>query len=140
MFFRVKRSGQYPYLQLVESFRDGPQVRQRVLATLGRADLLQEAGQIEGLMRSGLRLCRHLAVIDAHAAGQTEPVKLTRIGPDLAFSRLWKETGIQDTLNALLLERRFEFDVERAIYLTVLHRLFAPGSDRAAERWREEYR
>jgi transposase len=36
--------------------------------------------------------------------------------------------------------RRFEFDVERAVYLTVLHRLFASGSDRAAERWREGYR
>ena len=30
--------------------------------------------------------------------------------------------------------------MERAIYLTVLHRLFASGSDRAAERWREAYR
>jgi hypothetical protein len=38
-------------------------------------------------------------------------------------------------LRALLHGRRFEFDVERAIYLTVLHRLFASGSDRAAERW-----
>jgi hypothetical protein len=36
-----------------------------------------------------------------------------------------------------LRERRYEFGVERAIYLTVLHRLFASGSDRAAERWRE---
>ncbi|MBV9490027.1 MAG: IS1634 family transposase, partial [Verrucomicrobia bacterium] len=35
--------------------------------------------------------------------------------------------------------RQFEFDLERAIYLTVLHRLFASGSDRAAERWREDY-
>jgi len=30
--------------------------------------------------------------------------------------------------------------VERAIYLTVLHRLFVSGSDRAAEQWREGYR
>ena len=30
--------------------------------------------------------------------------------------------------------------VERAVYLTVIHRLFASGSDRAAERWREAYR
>jgi transposase len=35
--------------------------------------------------------------------------------------------------------RRYGFDLERALYLTVLHRLFAPGSDRAAERWRENY-
>lgn len=33
----------------------------------------------------------------------------------------------------------YQFEVERAIYRTVLHRLFAAGSDRAAEQWREEY-
>jgi len=30
------------------------------------------------------------------------------------------------------------FPFERAIFLTVLHRLFAPGSDRAAEKWKVE--
>ena len=40
----------------------------------------------------------------------------------------------------MLGQRRYEFKVERAVYLTVLHRLFASGSDRAAERWRECYR
>jgi hypothetical protein len=39
----------------------------------------------------------------------------------------------------LLKGRRYDFELERAIYLTVLHRLFASGSDRAAERWRENY-
>jgi hypothetical protein len=29
---------------------------------------------------------------------------------------------------------------QRAVFLTVLHRLFAGGSDRAADRWREDYR
>jgi hypothetical protein len=33
----------------------------------------------------------------------------------------------------------FSFDVERAIFLTVLHRLVAPGSDRAAERWQQDH-
>jgi len=41
-------------------------------------------------MRSGLRFCEKLAVIDAHAAGQTEPVQVQRVGPDLVFSRLWE--------------------------------------------------
>jgi len=39
----------------------------------------------------------------------------------------------------LLRDRKFGFDVERAIYLTVLHRLFASGSDRYCERWRRDY-
>jgi hypothetical protein len=30
--------------------------------------------------------------------------------------------------------------VERAVFLTVLHRLLASGADRAAERWRGLYR
>ena len=46
---------------------------------------------------------------------------------------------IDKVRSALLAGRRFEFSVERAIFLTVLHRLFAPGSDRAAEKWKDDY-
>jgi hypothetical protein len=140
MYFRVKRTGPYAYVQIVESFRERRQVRQRVLTTLGRLDQLQASGQLETLLRSGLRFCERLAVIDAHAAGQTEPVRVECIGPDLVFGRLWQELALDRILERLLEGRRYEFDVERAIYLTVLHRLFDPGSDRAAERWREGYR
>ena len=35
--------------------------------------------------------------------------------------------------------RHFDFPVERALFLTVLHRLCATGSDRAALRWKEDY-
>ena len=67
-------------------------------------------------------------------------MRVRRIGADLVFRRLWEETGIQRVLTGLLEERRYEFDVERAIYLTVLHRVFVSGSDRSSERWRERYR
>lgn len=140
MFFRVKRTGGYAYLQIAESFREGGRVRQRVLSTLGRLDLLQSTGQLDALLRSGARFSERLAILDAHAAGQTEPVAVRRIGPDLIFARLWEELGIGAVLRQHLDARRFEFDVERAVYLTVLHRIFASGSDRAAERWRESYR
>jgi hypothetical protein len=140
MYFRVKRTGTYAYLQIVESFREQGQVRQRVLSTVGRLDVLQATGQLETLMRSGLRFCEKLAVIDAHAAGKTEAVRIQRVGPDLVFSRLWENLQLGTILKRALKGRRYEFDVERAIYLTVLHRLFASGSDRAAERWREGYR
>jgi transposase len=139
MFFRSKPVGSYRYLQIVHSVREGKKVRQQVIATLGRLDLLEASGQLERLMRSGLRHCESFAVLDAHAAGEIEPVAIRRIGPDLVFARLWKESGIHDVLRSILKERHYEFDVERAIYLTVLHRLFASGSDRAAERWREDY-
>jgi len=139
MFFRTKPAGSYRYLQIVHSVREGKKVRQQVIATLGRLDLLEASGQLERLMRSGLRHCESFAVLDAHAAGEIQPVAIRRIGPDLVFARLWKESGIAEVLRSVLKARQYEFDVERAIYLTVLHRLFASGSDRAAERWREDY-
>src|SRR5258708_30800094 len=92
MFFRVKSAGSYQYLQIVHSFREGEKVRQQVFGTLGRLDALKASGRLEALMRSGLRHCENFAVIDAHGAGETEPVTVLRIGPDLVFGRLWKET------------------------------------------------
>lgn len=42
MYFRKKTSSGRAYLQIVESRRDGTQVRQQVIATLGRYDDLRE--------------------------------------------------------------------------------------------------
>lgn len=140
MFFRQKRAGAYRYLQIVENHRDGRHVRQRTLTTVGRLDLLEAGGQLDALIRSGARFCRKLAVIDAAEKAREEGAETTRIGPDMLFSRLWEQMGIGEELRKLLRLRRYEFDVERAIYLTVLHRLFISGSDRAAEKWRRDYR
>src|SRR6516162_8903839 len=74
MFFRVKPAGSDRYLQIAHSVREGQKVRQQVIATLGRLDLLEASGQLERLMRSGLRHCEKFAVIDAHAAGEIQPV------------------------------------------------------------------
>ena len=43
MYFRRKTSAGRAYLQIVESRRDGDQVRQQVIATLGRYEELQES-------------------------------------------------------------------------------------------------
>jgi len=139
MYFRVTRSGKNQYLQIARSYRDGKSVRQQTLISLGRLDILRSSGQLDALIRSGLRLCEKLAVIDAHNAGETEAATILSIGPDLVFGRLWQASGIKAALDIMLQERRYEFDVERAIYMTVLHRLFISGSDRAAEVWRENY-
>jgi len=53
----VKRGDKtYTYLKLVESYRDGGRVRQRVIANLGREDDLKASGQLEALAASFARL------------------------------------------------------------------------------------
>jgi hypothetical protein len=140
MFFRVKQSGPRQYLQIVENFRQDGQVRQRVLTTLGRLDELRRSGDLDGLLASGARFAEHVLLLTAHRNGQVPVVKSQRIGPTLIFERLWHETGCQHVLRDLLASRHFEFSVERAVFLTVLHRLCATGSDRAGQRWKEDYR
>ena len=139
MFFRSKRSGPRTYLQIVENRREGDKIKQQVIATLGRLDRLQASGQIESLLRSGARFAEAALVVTAHQRGELPSVCSRRIGPALIFERLWQQTGCAAVITSLLGDRHFEFPVERAVFLTVLHRLIAPGSDRAAERWRRDY-
>src|SRR5215831_15249266 len=139
MFFRTKKSGPRAYLQLVENhWRDG-RPQQTVLATLGRLDELQQRGAVESLLRSGARFADKLLVLTAHERGALTAVRTLRLGAVLIFERLWREAGCAAVLEQLLGQRRFEFPVERAVFLTVLHRLLAPGSDRAADRWKHDY-
>jgi hypothetical protein len=139
MFFRVKQSGPRQYLQIVENFREAGRVRQRVLTTLGRLDELRRSGNLDGLLASGARFAEHVLLLTAHRNGQVPVVTSHRMGPTLIFERLWQETGCQQVLHDLLAARHFEFPVERAVFLTVLHRLCETGSDRAGQRWKEDY-
>ena len=139
MFFRTKKSGPRTYLQLVENhWRDG-RPHQTVLATLGRLDQLQERGAVDGLLSSGARFAQKLLVLAAHQRGELLAVRTLRVGAVLVFERLWQEAGCAAVLQQLLAQRRFEFAVERAVFLTVLHRLLQPGSDRAADKWKHDY-
>jgi len=139
MFFRTKRSGDRSYVQLVENRREDGRTKQRVLLTLGRQEELEQSGQLGALLRSGARLTESVCVLDAHAKGKTARVEARRIGPGLVFERLWRETGIHAVLECRLRGRKFAFPVERAIFVTVLHRLFASGSDRSGQKWRDLY-
>jgi transposase len=137
MFARVKKSGPHHYLQLVENRRDNGKVAQRVIATLGRMDQLAEKGSVESIIRSLSRFSDSaLLVLSARSQVNTSAKK---IGPALIFERLWKELGIGSIVSSLVSSRKFGFSVERALFLTVLHRLFVSGSDRFCEKWRRDY-
>jgi transposase len=137
MFARVKKSGKYQYLQIVENRKEKGKVKQRVISTIGRMDQLQAKGRVETLIRSLSRFSeKTMLILSGKSDVSADAVK---IGPSMIFERLWKETGVQKAIQRLLVDRRFEFDVERAIFLTVLHRLMVSGSDRFCERWRRDY-
>ena len=140
MFFRLKKSGQRGYIQIVENKRDGAAVRQRVIANLGRADELAASGALASLIASGAKLTDQVLLI--HALDEDEgalSVAAKRIGGPMLFGRIWERLGVADVLADLLKARGFEFPVERAVFVATLHRLFVSGSDRDCWSWKEDY-
>ena len=119
--------------------REGDQVRQQVIATLGRFEDLRASGQLERLLRSGARFAAKAMMLSAAADDAAIKIAVRRIGPALVFERLWEETGCRAVIADLAGKRGHKFTLERAVFLTVLHRLFVSGSDRAADRWRADY-
>jgi len=112
-------------------------VKQQFIVTLGRMDELSAKGRVETLIRSLSRFSeRAMLIITGKSDVRLEAKK---IGSALIFERLWKQTGIGQAIWKQASERKFGFDVERAVFLTVLHRLMVSGSDRFCDRWHQDY-
>ena len=78
-------------------------------------------------------------VLDALDRGKAIAISSQRISPQLAFEREWEETDSGKRSSSWRARKR-DFSSERAAFQTMLHRLFPGGSDRAADRWRQDYR
>ena len=137
MFVREKTARGHTYLYLVENEREGGRVRQRIIRALGRKDVLLASGELDRLAESLARHCDRAVILSDMAAGR---IACTRIGGPLLFGRLWERLGIAEVMGELLQDRSFEFAVERAVFASVLHRLFVSGSDRSCEKWMIDYR
>ena len=86
MFVRLKKTGNYQYLQIVQTYREGKKVKQRVISTLGRLEELQEKGEIESIITS---LSKYSQEVIMCLTGRSDPKSVSFIiGPVLIFERL----------------------------------------------------
>ena len=115
---KVKRSGrEYIYLQLVEGYRDeNGKVRHRVVANLGRKDVLKDSGQLEALAGSFARL-------DPPMAGTRRSV-----GPLLLVEHFLRELAVKETVDAgLPRSARSILSVGEVVSALVASRLCSPS-------------
>jgi hypothetical protein len=139
MFVRVKTIAQdgrrYEYLQIVRSVRDGDRVRQELVASLGRRDLLVASGKLDQLLQALARFSTRLRVVEAAKDERFVAREARSWGPALVFGRLWQRQELPEILGRLADGRRFGFDVERVAFALALQRLCAPGSDLQGAAW-----
>jgi hypothetical protein len=123
----------YEYLHVVENFREGERVRQRIIGSLGRLDELLASGDLERVIRQLVERCPSVRLIQAEQAGTLAVQSDQTWGPVLVFDRLWEDLGLKALLPRLV--RGVDFDFERMIFAQVLQRFCEPGSDLRGSKW-----
>ncbi|WP_243123478.1 hypothetical protein [Thermaerobacter sp. FW80] len=131
--FKNKDGSTRTYLQLVESVRQGGRVRQRVVATLGRLEDLQD-GRLDALIENLARFSQNTWRRLEEQAERLNVRWSKQWGPALIFERLWREAELDKAFAALLEDRQLAFDVAEAVFTMVLNRLTDPCSKRGLVR------
>lgn len=166
MFFRkiICRSNgkEYAYLKLIENYREGGKVKQRVLANLGNLDNLTP-DKVESLI-SGLRkICgiktspgRRIApppvidnnpVVAVPATGVSDPYgliggtiqlkanKVLRFGEILAIHKIWEILGIQSAINETFAVQDSDLNVALLLELMVMNQIIKPQNKQVISDW-----
>ncbi|RKO65595.1 IS1634 family transposase [Desulfofundulus salinus] len=133
MFFRkvTSRSGgkEYTYLKLIENYREGNKVKQRVIANLGNLENLTPE-KVEGLIDGLARICgvsRRPANIEAR--------KVLRYGEVLAIHRIWEMLDVGGAVEAVFSGERYDPDTALLLELMAINQIIKPPNKQAISDW-----
>ena len=136
MFLRSVKAanGQHEYLRLVESFRVGDKVKQRIVAHLGRKDLL--APHLDALIR--------ILQDDATQprwlpADQVSTPHASTWGPILVARHLFEKLSLGTILDADRSPLRHGQPLSERVFPLLANRLTRPGSEHALAPWLEDF-
>lgn len=140
MFIRTVKNtrpdGQvHEYIRLVEGYRSGGKVKQRVVAHLGRKDLLApHAQKLLEVLGQGRLPRRREALLESSLSTP----QAWDWGPVLVARSLWKEVGIEGSVKSRDSNTQASHSTfsERALVL-VANRLARPCSEHGLARWLE---
>jgi transposase len=141
MFIRVNRNTRgTEYLQIVRSYRDNGKVKQQILFTLGRLDLLQASGEIDGLVKALARFAVKQQLIDL--SKDISVSQVCHLGAAHVVSRMLERLGLKQMLERLAAEHpRMKLPWVAIITGMVLSRFIKPCSKRRLnlEQWDKIY-
>ena len=130
------------HLQLAENVWDSEKQRAQVkiLYNCGRADDAASTERLKRLARSILRRCAPEEIVAENPSWQV--VNAWPYGDLYVLEQLWQRLGIGEVIHEVCGARKFDFEVERALFAMVANRACAPASKLYCyEQWlREEVR
>jgi hypothetical protein len=135
MFARISKvtrgHKEYHYVQIVEAYRDSGRPRQRVVANLGRLDLMDN--KLDDLVASLRKYCREQFTLPHEmACRQALPW-----GTVLLTRHLWEQVNLTEIIGKLCPSRRKRHKVAELALVLVANRLCEPRSEHGLARWLE---
>jgi len=128
----VKQGGKtYHYLQILESFRHQGRVQQRLVANLGRVDLLGD--KLDRLVSSLRKFCQKNFVVPE----EIDCKQALAWGPVLLARHLWEQMNLSEIIDKHCKSPRQRFDVAETAFVLVANRLCEPSSEHGLARWLE---
>ena len=128
----VKQGGKtYHYLQILESFRHQGRVQQRLVANLGRVDLLGD--KLDRLVSSLRKFCQKNFVVPE----EIDCKDALTWGPVLLARHLWEQMNLSEIIDKHCKSPRQRFDVAETAFVLVANRLCEPSSEHGLARWLE---
>ncbi len=127
-------NGRHEYLRLVESYREGDKVKQRIVAHLGRKDLL--APHLDAL----IRLLQNDSADPRWVP--VEDISTPRAptwGPILAARHLFDKLSLTAILDASPTSLRHGQPLSERIFPLLANRLTRPGSEHALAQWLDDF-
>lgn len=136
MFLRSVKAanGRYEYLRLVENYRQGDKVRQRVVLHVGRKDLL--APHLDALVR--LLQADQPAPAWVSAEEVSAPQAWTW-GPLLVARHLFDSLSLGPILDGGARSLRHGQPLPERVFALMANRLTRPGSEHALAQWLEDF-
>ena len=127
-------SGQI-YYQLVESYRIGKKVRQKILLSLGK----KGDGKLDNLAKA---VSRYKNIMTAEQLAEKLSVKDTYIlGPLLILEKLFEKLNLNHTLQRISHKhKKISFDLKKIVFTLIASRFVEPGSKlKVFEHWQKRF-
>jgi len=137
MYIRIKRvknsAGKLrEYLLVVEGKRINGKVRQRVIANLGRLDLIKESRLSDLLIDKLKDYTKYTQLMDM---AKTSCDWSKEYGIILVLRRLWEGMGLDELFKKYLKVYKYKTNLSECILALVISRLLSPGSEHHAAKW-----
>src|SRR3970282_20944 len=134
--FPRKDGSQRKYLRVIESYREGGRVRQKIIANLGRLDELIASGTLEKISEALSRYVEKKELLCK--AEELMATSALSFGPVPIFSALWEKLGLPEAIAAAKQRETATYDPSPVIFRMVLGRLLDPSSKLSTRRWAQK--